>query len=111
MLPSISTAMSVKRIQRVAAGCGTFAGLCEVKASGFLDAGSRQIIECEWPLRPAAYDCNGSISRCRPQCGSAFSTAVFVQRSTLRLDGETMIPKPTCPVIKGFGNCRKFGSC
>jgi hypothetical protein len=41
----------------------------------------------ERPMFGALCHCD----RCRPQSGSAFSTVVFVKRSTLRLEGETRV--------------------
>jgi hypothetical protein len=41
----------------------------------------------ERPMFGALCHCN----RCRPQSGSAFSTVVFIKRSTIRLEGETTV--------------------
>ena len=41
----------------------------------------------ERPMFGALCHCN----RCRPQSGSAFSTVIFIKRSTLRLEGETTV--------------------
>jgi hypothetical protein len=41
----------------------------------------------ERPIFGALCHCN----RCRPQSGSAFSTVVFIKRSTIRLEGETTV--------------------
>lgn len=41
----------------------------------------------ERPMFGALCHCD----RCRPQSGSAFSTVVFIKRSTFRLEGETTV--------------------
>jgi hypothetical protein len=39
------------------------------------------------PIARGLCHCN----RCRPQSGSAFSTAIIIKRSTIMLDGETAV--------------------
>ena len=41
----------------------------------------------EQPLATGLCHCN----RCRPQSGSAFSTIIIINRSTFKLEGETMV--------------------
>jgi hypothetical protein len=62
----------------------------------------------EQPMFGALCHCN----RCRPQSGSAFSTVVFIKRSTLRLEGETTVFEDVGASGKRVGRrcCARCGS-
>ena len=62
----------------------------------------------ERPMFGALCHCD----RCRPQSGSAFSTVVFIKRSTLRLEGETTVFEDVGASGKRVGRrcCARCGS-
>ena len=60
------------------------------------------------PIATGLCHCN----RCRPQSGSAFSTILIIRRSTLQLEGETMVFEDIGASGKRVGRrcCARCGS-